>query len=203
MKIYEELNQNTEEWQRIRAGKLTASNFHTLMGKSETKNNILLQKTAERLLNRSLESDYTNQDMERGRELEEEARLLYEMQTDKEATIVGFIELNTSVGCSPDDLIGEDGIIEIKCPKETVFIGQVIRDKIKPEYYTQIQFNLYVSNRQYCDYIAHNRNFNLFVKRIERDEDYIKKIKETIEECESIIEENMSILRGKNVGILI
>jgi putative phage-type endonuclease len=229
MIIYDKLDQRTEDWHRIRAGKLTGSDFHTLMGNGETKNNLLLKKTAERLHGYIEEDCYTNADLQRGIELEKQARLLYEMETGIKVKEVGFIELDEWTGCSPDGLIKEEyidlrdmwesimlkdmefkddyekaerelygGIIEIKCPKDTVFLNQIIHDKIKPEYYTQIQFNMYVSGSKYCDYIAYNMNYPLFIKRIERDEDYINKIKKTINECIKKIVSNLEILKSKN-----
>ncbi|MDR2609286.1 MAG: YqaJ viral recombinase family protein [Rickettsiales bacterium] len=201
MKIYDDIDQRTEEWHKLRAGKFTGSDFHILFGNSETKNNLLLKKTAERLRKTTIEDTYINQDMERGIELEKQARLLYEIETNQIVKEVGFCELDEWVGCSPDGLIEEEiettntiptgGIIEIKCPKDIVFLNQVINDKIKPEYYTQIQFNLYVTDRQYCDYIAYNINYPLFIKKIERDEEYIQKIKDTIEDCKKKVENNI------------
>ena len=197
MIIYEEVEQQSEEWYRLRSGRFTASYFHTLMGESTTKENILLKKTAERLNPNFRDDFFTTKDIERGIELESQARLLYEMQTGNEIKEIGFCEVDDFVGCSPDGLIGEDGIIEIKSPKDNVFIEQVIKDKIKPEYYTQIQYNLYCLDRKYCDYIAYNVNYPLFIKRIERDETYIEKIKKTIEQCKTIVLNNIEIFNER------
>lgn len=202
IKIYN-FDQKTDEWYNIRAGKFTGSDFHTLMGNSETKKTLLLKKTAERLLNKTLEdNNYTNTDIERGIELESTACLLYEMETNNTVEHIGFAELNDWVGCSPDGIIKDteevkNGIIEIKCPKDTVFLNQVINDKIKPEYYTQIQFNLYVLNKDFCDYIAYNQNYPLFIKRIIRDNEYIERIKECIEECKTKVINNMKTFKER------
>jgi hypothetical protein len=138
--------------------------------------------------------------MERGIKLEPTARFLYEAESNNEVEECGFVEFNDYVGSSPDGLVGADGIIEIKCPKDTTFLAQVIANKVKPEYHTQIQFNLYVLNRQWCDYVAYNENYPLFIKRIERDEEHITKIQEAIEECNSKIEENLRIFKSKMEG---
>lgn len=197
MIIHEEIEQQSEEWYKLRSGRFTASYFHTLMGESTTKENIILKKTAERLNPNFRDDFFITKDIERGIELESQARLLYEMQTGNEIKEIGFCEVDDFVGCSPDGLIGEDGIIEIKSPKDNVFIEQVIKDKIKPEYYTQIQYNLYCLDRKYCDYIAYNANYPLFIKRIERDETYIEKIKKTIEQCKTIVLNNIEIFNEK------
>lgn len=201
MKIYDKVEQQTEEWYSLRCGKFTASDFHTLLGNSQTKENILLKKTAERL-NNAFNEDLLicNADIQRGIELEPQARLLYEMQTGNEVKQIGFCGVDEFVGCSPDGIINDDnGIIEIKCPKDTTFIHQVITGKIKPEYYTQIQFNLFCLERKYCDYIAYNTNYPLFIKRIERDELHIEKIKQAIEECKNIVLNNIETF-NKNIN---
>jgi len=197
MKIYN-FKQKSDDWYKIRAGKFTGSDFHILLGNSETKKTLLLKKTAERITGRILENTFTNSDIERGVELESTANLLYEFETNNTVEHIGFAELDEWVGCSPDGLIIDNkGIIEIKCPKDIIFLNQVINDKIKPEYFTQIQFNLYVLNREYCDYIAYNQNYPLFIKRIKRDDEYIDKIKECIEECKSKVLENITIFNEK------
>ena len=196
MKIYDNINQGTSEWLSLRAGKFTGSDFHSLLGNSETKKKILYKKAIERLTNTILDEDnITSKDIERGKEEEKNARLLYEMETNQEVQQIGFAELDEWVGCSPDGLTSDNGIIEIKCPKDVIFAQQVITDNIKPEYITQMQFNMYVLNKEYCDYVMYNRDFKLFIKRIARDNDYIEKIKESIEECKTIVKDNMEQLK--------
>lgn len=195
--IIHNFDQRSDEWYKIRAGKLTASSFHTCLGNSETRNTLLLKITAERITGKLIENTYSNSDMERGVNNENIARIGYELFSDNTVQEVGFCELDDWVGSSPDGLVGEDGIIEIKCPKETVFLNQIIHNKIKPEYLTQIQFNLYVLDRKWCDYIAYNESFNLYVKRVERDEEYIDKIKENIERCKIDIQKNIELYNSK------
>lgn len=186
-----DIEQRSPEWYAIRLGRLTGSDFHTFLGNSETKKNKLLQKACEKITGKIEEEHYISPDMQRGIDLEDEAVFLYEMQTGKEVKKVGFIELDEFCGCSPDGLVDEDGIVECKAPKDSVFVKQVIEDKIKPEYYTQIQYNLYISDRKWCDYLAYNKNFKLFIKRFERDDEYIEKIKHAKEESVETIKENI------------
>lgn len=195
MKIYDNLQQGTNEWLEVRSGKFTGSDFHTLIGNSETKKKILFKKSIERLTKTTIIEEITSPDIERGKEEEKNARLLYEMETGQEVKQIGFAELDEWVGCSPDGLINNDGIIEIKCPKDVIFAQQVITGNIKPEYITQMQFNMYVLDKQYCDYIMYNKDFKLFIKRIERDNEKIEIIKNTIEECKKIILDNINILK--------
>lgn len=188
MKIYT-FDQRTDDWMNVRLGKLTGSDFHTMLGNSETKKRKILLKAIERIFGKSDEVQYTNADMQRGVELEEYAILLYEMQSQNIVDKVGFVELNDYVGCSPDGLIGNDGMIEVKCPCMAVYMKQVLDDKIKPEYYTQIQFNLWVTGRKWCDYVMYNENVPLYIKRIPADAEYQQKIANAVTECISAIDE--------------
>lgn len=195
--IIHNFDQRTDEWYQIRLGKLTGSDFHTFLGNGETKKNKLLQKAAEKITGKSDEEHFVTEDIQRGIDLEDEAILAYEMTSGNNVDKVGFIEENEFVGCSPDGLVGDDGIIEVKCPKQSVFLKQVIDQKIKPEYYTQIQFNLLISGRKWCDYIAYNKNFPLFIKRFEIDTEAREKIVKAIEECTGKIKEFISLYEGR------
>lgn len=190
--IIHNFDQRTDEWYQIRLGRLTGSDFHTFLGSSETKKNKLLQKAAEKITGESDEEHIITEDIQRGIDLEDEAILMYEMQTGNTVDKVGFIERDEFSGCSPDGLVGEDGIIEVKCPKQAVFLKQVVEDKIKPEYYTQIQYNLFVSGRKWCDYIAYNKKFPLFIKRFTVDKEVFEKIEKSLNECTEKIKEFIS-----------
>ena len=190
--IIHNFDQRTDEWYQIRLGRLTGSDFHTFLGNSETKKNKLLQKAAEKITGESDEEHILTEDIQRGIDLEDEAILMYEMQTGNTVDKVGFIEKDEFSGCSPDGLVGTDGIIEVKCPKQSVFLKQVVEDKIKPEYYTQIQYNLFISGRKWCDYIAYNKKFPLFIKRFDIDKETFEKIEKTLNECTEKIKEFIS-----------
>jgi putative phage-type endonuclease len=189
MKIYDELPQHLEDgtanpdWLSLRAGKFTGSDFSVMLGNGETKRKMILEKATEHILGKPCNKDhYVSADMLRGIELESVARNLYIEETFNDVKEVGFIEKDEYCGVSPDGLVSEDGIIEIKCPKDTVFVEQSITGNIKPEYYTQIQYALYITGRQWCDYVAYNENFPLLIRRYERDEKYIEKIKDALED---------------------
>ena len=189
MKIYDELPQHLEDgtanpdWLSLRAGKFTGSDFSVMLGNGETKRKMILEKATEHILGKPCNKDhYVSADMLRGIELESVARNLYIEETFNDVKEVGFIEKDEYCGVSPDGLVSEDGIIEIKCPKDTLFVEQSITGNIKPEYYTQIQYALYITGRQWCDYVAYNENFPLLIRRYERDEKYIEKIKDTLED---------------------
>ena len=181
MTIYN-FEQGSEDWLNIRIGKFTGSNFYKFFnGSKETE---LWKKAAERVTGlRNDSAIFSNKHIERGHELEEEARLMYELINQCNVEEVGFIELNQDVGCSPDGLVNDDGMIEIKCRDNHLFLKTKTIGCSKAEI-MQMQFNLYVTDRQWCDYICYNPNFKdpIFQHRIERVEEIIDMIKIKIDE---------------------
>jgi len=145
MIIHNHIEQGTEEWLQIRVGKITASNFHTLLGSGGTKDNLLYIIAAERLTKTKCDHDtYKNHHMERGHELEPEAVALYELQNDVEVERVGFVEHNEFLGCSPDGLVN-DGGIEVKAPDNHTFLKAVSKQYIAPAHKTQCHFNMFIT----------------------------------------------------------
>lgn len=191
MKIYEG-EQKTEDWHKLRLGKFTGSDFHIYYGKSKKRDDGIYTKTAERITKtRSDSATFSNKHMERGNLLESEAIAIYELEKGVEVKQVSFIELDDKVGCSPDGLVEKDGMIEIKSRDNHIFLKEFITGKkaIPPSVITQMQFNMYVAERKWCDYICYNPNFtkSLYVERIDRDEEAIEKIKNQLRECEEEI----------------
>ena len=198
--IIHNCQQRSEEWSKLRCGRFTGSDFATFMGKGETRRKALWEKAVERITGKSEKKPIINEHIQRGVELEDTARTYYEMETGNTVVQVGFIEMNEYAGSSPDGLVGDDGIIEIKCPSSAVFLRHFIYDDIEKQYYIQIQFNLMVSGRKWCDFIRYNENFDLYIKRVYVDEECQKEIREALKDC---IEEIKEIIksykeRGKN-----
>ena len=150
--------------------------------------------------------NYINADMQRGIDLEPEARLEFEFYTDLDVQEVGFIEYNDFIGVSPDGLIGDDGLIEIKCPNDSIYFKLLLNDNIKPEYIAQMQMQMYVTDRQYCYFVSYNPNFekSLYIKKINRDEEMIDKLKKGLERGTELIKEIKKNFRkvGTNGKIL-
>lgn len=202
--IIHDVEQGTQEWLDLRLGKITASEFHTLMGDSSTKKTLLLKKAAERITGKASDSDrFSNIHTERGHEKEDDARQLYAVLNMVDVDEVGFIEYNKNLGCSPDGLVGDDGGVEIKCKDNHTHLFAVMKNYVEPSHKTQCQFNMMVSNRKWWDYCLYNDNFSnpCHIIRLPRDEEYINKMKAEIEKCESIIESHIrnfnNILEGK------
>lgn len=184
MKLYN-FRQNSLDWDNIRLGKITASNINTLLsGKKDTKETYIFKKAAERLLGMKCESDnvYTSQ-MERGHELEPQARFTYELISGNNVNEVGFVEKDSYIGCSPDGLVGDDGLVEIKTKDNHLFMKIKLSgiDAVEKSYLSQCQFQMWICERQWCDLTFYNQNFGeIKVFRIKRDEETIKQIEEEV-----------------------
>lgn len=181
IKIYKTLKQGTDEWLEVRRGKFTGFDFHHLMGSSDTGKKIIYEKAFEIITGR-IEPKKTSPAMERGTELEPEARKLYiEERFDSTISEVGFIELNKDTGFSPDGLVDKVGLLEIKCPLAAVFMSHFDTKNIAPIYRTQMQLGMYIGNRLWCDYVVYHPAFKkLLIRRVIRDEEYIVKIKHAL-----------------------
>lgn len=165
--------QGTDEWKKCRAGVVTASCFSDVLAKGQGKvrRTYMLKLIGERLTGEPAES-FTNKHMERGNEMEAEARSAYQFMSDNECTQVGFLKAG-DVGCSPDSLIGSDGMLEIKTKLPHLQLEVMIADKLPSEHKAQVQGALWVSQREWCDFVSYWPGLPLFIKRVHRDEEYI------------------------------
>ena len=172
LQIYD-MPQGSDEWFQVRMGIPTASEFATVLAKGQglTRKTYMLKLAGERLTGVPMES-YTNGHIERGKEMEAEAREIYAMAADVELTEVGFIRRG-DIGCSPDRLIGDDGGIEVKTTLPHLLIGLLLRDKFPPAHRAQVQGTLLVTGRKWLDLVVYWPGLPLFVKRAYRDEEYI------------------------------
>lgn len=178
--------QGSEEWFRARMGLPTASQFATVMargkggGESLTRRKYMLQLAGEILTGEPMES-YSNAHMERGKEMEEQARNLYSFQTNYDLQRVGFIR-NGKKGCSPDALVAANGMVEIKTTLPHLLIDLHLRGEMPPEHKAQCQGNLWVSGRGWIDICIYWPKMPLFVQRIQRDEQYITSLSAAVDE---------------------
>ena len=201
------IEQGSQEWYEIRYGRLTASDFHIFMGNSSTRTNLIWKKAAERITNTASDScKYSNYHIERGNEQEPIARDMYEVISGNDVKVTGFIVSDDTVGCSPDGLVGDDGLIEIKCKDTHTHLKAVVKNYIEPTHFTQMQFSMYVTGRKWCDYVLYNENYDnpLHIVRVDKDNEYISKIQEQIErannEIDKIIKqaENKRLWKARN-----
>lgn len=193
-----DIDQGTDEWHAVRRGVITASTIGRLLtstGKpanNETSRGQLLQLLAERITGES-EPGFCSDDMARGTLLEPYARDIY-VRHYQEAKECGFVtaEFNgTTIGYSPDGLIEDDGLIEIKSPRAKTHLKSLLSNEVPAEYVPQVQAGLAVTGRAWCDFISYSPGLPLFVKRCERDEATINRLIAAAQAAEAQLAELM------------
>jgi len=188
--MIELMEQGTEAWFNIRIGKVTASRVADVLAKtktgySTTRDNYMAQLVCERLTGQKGES-FTNAAIQHGIETEAYARAAYEARYDVLVDEVGFVPHPTieMSGASPDGLVGEDGLIEIKCPNTATHIETLLSESVPNKYYTQMQFQIACTGRKWCDFVSFDNRLptelQMFVKRVPRDDMYIRLIEDEI-----------------------
>jgi len=195
--------QGTKEWLKKRLGKITGSTIHKIMSAKEnssTRSKLLQDLVLERLSGSSAKNIVTGP-MARGLELESEARQAYELKNQK-VTLTGFIDHPTikEAGASPDGLIGDDGLIEIKCLNIKNH-NEIVQKKFLPKQYNlQIQFQLACTKRAWCDFVAYHpeSDQSLYVKRVLPDDELIKHINEKAIIFVGEVEEKYRAMKVRN-----
>lgn len=168
--------QGSEEWFEARLGFVTASNFHKVLNK-KTGRGLYMRKVAAEKLTGCREESYKNEVMEYGTETEQEARKYYETANDCKIEQVGFVTKDEWIGGSPDGFIGEEGIIEIKCPLASTHIEHILSNKMPMKHIPQVQGLLWVTGRKWCDFVSFDPKVlskPMFCLRIEQDKTYFK-----------------------------
>jgi YqaJ-like recombinase protein len=177
--------QGSPEWIACRLGIPTASKFATILAKgreggaSKTRKEYLFKLLGERVTGEQMYS-YQNDHMERGKQMEDEARNLYSFREDVDCERVGFIR-NFGAGCSPDSLIGDKGMLEIKTKLAHLQIEVLVTGNLPSEHTAQLQGQLWVAEREWVDFVSYWPKTPLYVKRIYRDEAYIKDLAKGVE----------------------
>jgi len=176
MKILTCFEQGSDSWFAARLGMVTASNFHKVLNKKTGRGAYMRKLCAERLTGCIDPNSFKNDIMECGSETEAEARSYYETANDCKIEQVGFVVRDEWIGGSPDGLIGTDGLFECKCPLSSTHIENILSNKMPTTYVPQVQGLLWITERQYCDFISFDPKVlsrPIFIKRVERDKDYI------------------------------
>lgn len=184
------------EWLNLRAGKFTGSDFHQYLGLmktgklSETATKSLYKKILENFGYRF--DTFQTPAMQRGIELEPRAREAYSFIYGKDIQEVGFVDLEKyHAGCSPDGVIYDEDrnikeIIEIKCPMIETFVSYLDDEFMNAEYYTQMQFNMFITGADVCHFVVYHPDFNLIVRDIPKDEDMQLKIQTVLVNLQDI-----------------
>ena len=170
-------NQGTPEWLAERAGRVTASMISNVLMKPETAGyrDYLSQIVAEMLTGKPQGSDYTNSYMQYGTETEPLARSAYEVATDSVVDEIGFCEHPTikQSGASPDGLVGDTGLVEIKCPKVSTHLSYLLAGVAPAQYKNQMMWQMACTGRAWCDFVSFRpdlpEHLQLFVVQFDRD----------------------------------
>jgi len=205
------IEQGTDAWFAQRVGNVTASRISDVMatlksgGESASRRNYRAQLIAERLTGSKSES-FTNAAMQWGTDNEPIARAMYEIQTGSDVEQVGYVTHPSikNTGASPDGLVGDDGLIEIKCPNTATHIDYLLAGVPAAEYHNQMLWQMECTGRKWCDFVSYDprmpEELQLFVVRFYRDDErlsemrsgvvkFLQEVSETIEKLESIKKE--------------
>jgi len=202
--------QGTDEWFAARIGKVTASRVADVIAKTKTgysssRDNYMAQLICERLTNQKGES-FTNAAMQHGTETEPLARAAYEALKDVLVDEVGFIPHPKILmaGASPDGFIGDNGLLEIKCPNTATHIDTLLSETVPGKYNTQMQFQMACTDREWCDFVSFDNRLptelQLFVKRVPRDNVFIRLIEGEIVQFIAELDDKINkLMKVKNV----
>jgi len=191
-----DVQQGSEEWKTLRLGKITASRVSQVMGKS--RQNFLAIIAAERISKQA--ESFTNAAMQWGIDTEPFAREAYEARNGVKVVQVGFCLHPTikDAGASPDGLVGDDGLIEIKCPNTSTHVGTLIDQKAPTKYIPQMQFQMACTGRQWCDFVSFDPRIeqSFFQIRVERDNEYIEKMEKEVSEFLEEVDRLVNQIQG-------
>lgn len=182
--------QGTDEWFAARCGKVTASRMDDLLARTKSgygasRGNYMAQLIAERLTGTPAES-YTNGAMQWGTEQEPAARAAYEFYRETEVEETGFIlhPVIAESGASPDGLVGDDGLVEIKCPNTATHIDTLLTSQVPGKYVKQMLWQMACTSRRWCDFVSYDPRMpemlRLFVKRVEFDAEEVARMESEV-----------------------
>jgi putative phage-type endonuclease len=185
-----EIIQGSPEWFAVRLGKVTASRVadvtrRTKTGFSTSRANYMAELIAERLTGETAPA-FTNAAMQWGTDKEPDAKAAYEFRTDAEIAPVGFVihpEIPDS-GASPDGYVGNDGMVEVKCPNTATHLETLLGQPIDGDYIKQMQWQMACSGRQWCDFVSFDPRMpealRLHRQRVERDDKVIADLEKDV-----------------------
>ena len=208
--IYDDLEQGSDEWLHARAGILTASVVGQLitpakvqLSKGDTARAAMETLLAERITG-TVEPLFTTFDMQRGQDEEPFARDLYAEHTGQAVDEIGFMVATINghrLGYSPDGLVGEDGLIEIKSRRHKKHLRTILTDTVPPENYAQLQAGLLVSGRSWIDYVSFSAGMPLYIKRVTAEDRWQEAITEALDTYETYAEQATGLYQHTTAGM--
>lgn len=214
--------QGSAEWLQARVGVITASRFRDAVDRLADKVDKKTEKVIrgapsvksvsyaaivalERIFGAQVEDVFVNGAMRRGTELEPVARAAYEERHGRMVMECGLLTTaDRRFGYSTDGLVGDDGLIEIKCPSSPARVLEVWRDRNVDEWMHQVQGGLWLTGRQWCDLVVFDPRLSaigrdMFVLRVSRDESFIETLESDLVEFASRVDANERALRSAPV----
>ena len=201
------MEQGTKEWHDARLGKVTASRIADVLSFTKKGESVARQRYKQELAKQRITGEkteiQTNHHMERGITLEPVARQRYEVKTNTLVTEVGFYDHPTvpMSGASPDGVVGEDGLIEIKCPTDGNHLNTIASGNYPIRYFPQIQWQLACTNRLWCDFVSFSldvpEDLQIYVKRIPRDDAFIEQTEKAVIQFLNEVDELVERLRNE------
>jgi putative phage-type endonuclease len=201
------MEQQSNEWFTARLGKVTASRVADVIAKTKTgysasRDNYMAQLICERLTGQKGES-FTNAAMEWGTQTEPLARSAYENKRSLLVKEVGFINhprIEMS-GASPDGLVADDGLVEIKCPNTATHIDTLLSQKVPTKYITQMQWQMLCCQRKWCDFVSFDNrlpeHLQLFIQEVEFDPEYCAMLEKEVSQFLAELDSKVAKLKEK------
>lgn len=199
------IEQRTEQWMQQRCGKATASRFNDIMSKtrngySASRKNYAAEIVIQRLTGEIPES-FKSQAMQFGIDYEATARLVYTLETGNDVEETGFWEHEViPAGASPDGLIGDSGLIEIKVPNTANHLETLMTEKLPYQYRAQVQGQMWITERNWCDFVSFDprlpENAQMIVIRVDRDDNYINELEEEIIQFLKEVDEQVEFVKN-------
>jgi len=202
---FEDLQQGTDEWLIAKLGKVSASRLADVMARTKSgygasRKNYMAELLVQRLTGEPTEH-FVSKDMQWGIEHEDEARAAYEEYSGVFVRQVGFIAHPTipMAGASPDGLVGEDGLVEIKCPNTATHVDTLTVGAPDTRYFKQMQCQMECTGRGWCDFVSYDprmpHGLDLFVVRVNRDEAFLAEAREEVKRFLAELDEMEAKLR--------
>lgn len=198
MKIIEH-EQGSVEWLMSRLGCPSGSGFSKLItstGKASTQADAYINELIAEAVIGDVTPNEPNEWMQRGTELEPVARAFYEFENNCTVTEVGFCMHDTlKCGVSPDGLVGDAGGLEIKCPKPSTHVKYLRRGALPSEYKAQVMGCLWITEREWWDFVSYHPQLPNLVVRVQRDEDFINALAAEVEKACVLIEKQVANIK--------
>lgn len=200
------IEQRTDDWFSARLGKVTASSLHKVLARTKTgygadRANYLTQLVLERVTGTKAEG-FTSAAMQWGIDQEPFARATYEAHKGVLVDEVGFmphpiIEMS---GASPDGLVGDSGMVEIKCPSsKTALECWLSDDPVESKYFAQMQWQMACADRKWCDYVVFDprmpQKAQLFIYRVNRDNEWLASTEKEVVKFLAEVDAKVAALR--------